>query len=164
MPIPRIARAILRPSHLVWPAASLICGNANADLNFCNQTPIPVFAAVERPDGGAWVSQGWYSFAPGSCGSVLSGDLTSRYYYYYAEGPGGHTWSGANAMCVLPGSAFTIHGSDACEQRGFESKPAVQVDTGDADDFTINLSCDDCLENAQAPLPATGNATLVDVH
>src|SRR5579871_2109640 len=64
---------------------------AAAQLTICNKTGYPIDVALAYQPDGDWLSKGWYKIDGGHCAEVTSGDLTQRYYYYYAvraQGPG----------------------------------------------------------------------------
>ncbi len=124
--------------------AALLLGfasTAHAELNFCNSAPATIYTAVGESVGGQWRSRGWWTLAPGACAVVVGGDLANRYYYSYAETAGQtRVWTGNTPMCTIS-SAFTLP-NNGCA--GADVKNFNVVDTGDADSFTLNFTCDDC--------------------
>lgn len=115
-----------------------------AELNFCNGSPLTIYAAVGEPNGGGWRSRGWYKITPGECSTVVGGDLGNRYYYGYAESDRGARWKweGDIRMCTSSPSAFAIQGFD-CAQ---ESHGFVQIDVAGSTNYNHWFTCPDCLD------------------
>ena len=119
------------------------CGNAHGALTVCNDTGHKLQAAIAykstTSDSTDWISEGWWSIDGGDCKVVMSGDLTNRYIYLYAESDYKKR-TGPYDFCVS-NTSFTIHGADAnCEARGYQTYQFDENDTGDATDWKITLS------------------------
>ncbi len=54
---------------------------AVAEFNVCNNTPQSQFVALAHNADGDWVAQGWWEITAGDCAELVSGDLTSRFFY-----------------------------------------------------------------------------------
>lgn len=67
----------------------MICPTVHAELNFCNSAPLAIQTVVGEPFAGQWRTRGWFNLNPGECATVVGGNLTDRYYYAFAETPGG---------------------------------------------------------------------------
>ena len=83
-----------RPFQLALAAASLVfalnTGSASADFTICNKTNKTVYINFVQPSAscsalGGWAAWGWYTAAPNKCVTPVSGNLSSRYYYYFAH-------------------------------------------------------------------------------
>src|SRR5260370_40729529 len=66
--------------------ALLFSTSTHAGFILCNNTGVPVTAAVGWFENDAWSSRGWYNINPRECALPISGALTDRSIYYYAEG------------------------------------------------------------------------------
>jgi uncharacterized membrane protein len=113
-------------------------------LRFCNQYPAELWVCISWyhpncPDGGDWEKKGWWHLAPAECKIAFGGDVSdvNRFWYYYAESADGRFWAGPFGTIVANG-AF-----DWCENTGSTDSRTVgmrQLDIGDNDDFTLNLT------------------------
>ena len=112
---------------------------ANANLTFCNRTDQSMSIAIGFYNGSSWVSKGWYVVEPGECTTPISGVLSKRYYYYYAETTDARYWKGDYSFCTKS-TAFTIYGDDNCYGRGYTSKGFKQIDTGEKLTYTLHLN------------------------
>jgi uncharacterized membrane protein len=115
---------------------------AAAQLTICNKTGYPADVAVGYQSGDDWQSKGWYQIDGGHCTEVISGDLTQRYYYFYAfrtQGPG-MIWHGDYWLCVSQDSFTIVGATERCTERGYQKKGFIQIDTGDYKSFTQGLS------------------------
>jgi uncharacterized membrane protein len=122
--------------------AILICaaGPASAKLAVCNKTAAPAKVALGRFDGATWMSEGWWTIAPGTCATLLDTPLKARYYYLFATDGGAGSWSGSRAFCVSQTGKFSIGGRSDCASRGYDEKSFFEVDTGNKPDWTQYLS------------------------
>ena len=84
---------------------------AHAGFQVCNDANLQINVAIGYVDQQQkWIGQGWWPIDPGKCQEILNGDLTNRYYYFYATGnDGGKTrrWSGEVPFCIQP-EPFTL--------------------------------------------------------
>jgi uncharacterized membrane protein len=115
-------------------------------LKFCNRYHTRVSVAIiyhrpNCPDGGDWAKKGWWNMSPGECKVSIGGDLTNRYYYFFAEASDGRFWAGRppnpSVRTQAPRRVF-----DWCLNTGStDSRILVfrRIDTGDYDDYTVNL-------------------------
>lgn len=131
----RFINSLVRLHRLLFLSTALsICTitlkqeKALAWYEICNKTSQRVhatFAYIDRWDNRSrvragvgelspWVSEGWWALNPGQCKKVYPHELwrRNRYYYVYAEGDRGFSWSGNNTFCIARGTAFTIHNAD----------------------------------------------------
>ncbi|WP_455476915.1 DUF1036 domain-containing protein [Bartonella sp. B41] len=113
---------------------------AKADLRICNTTQQPVGVALGYRTLSGWVSEGWWVIPITECKTLIEGPLSSRFYYFYAEGAqkkGG--WPGSVTMCVQD-SQFTIKGVHDCFARGFQKAGFKEIDTGNQTSWMIQLT------------------------
>lgn len=129
-----------------WPllAAVLILlgtsGPARADLKMCNSTSSRIGVAVGYQDAKGWTTEGWWNIAAQTCETLLKGAVPSRFVYVNAiDYDRGGEWAGTNFMCTADKS-FAIKGVDDCAKRGFKRTGFFEVDTGEAQDWTVRLT------------------------
>jgi uncharacterized membrane protein len=115
-------------------------------FTICNRHPSQVWVAIMfyntdacGGEGGNFQTKGWWSPQPGSCVRVFGGDVSdvNRYWYYYAEDGSGTVWAGEFSATV-PQEAFT-----GCVSIGVSTQRTIgfrQLDVGDSDNFTLNLT------------------------
>ncbi len=137
---------ITEPDHAFTPRPHRP-GHARRDpchggLTFCNQTAAYVTVAVGFDDNDTWVSEGWWGMDPGDCVTVLSGDLTHRYYYYRATSRD-MDFPGEEYFFCTDSGPFEIRGDTDCVDRGFRRQEFASVDTGTAAAYTVELTSDD---------------------
>ncbi|CUH64109.1 putative integral membrane protein [Thalassovita gelatinovora] len=143
-----------------------VAGAAQAGLEICNETGRSRSLAVGYQSGDTWVSSGWWNIDDGSCGTVVSGDLEQRYYYYRATAAdvpfdGEDYW-----FCTSP-QVFNIEGDENCAARGFDRSDFRQVDTGEsATQYKLTLvdePAPPAPEKKTDPLPSgDGRGTYVE--
>jgi uncharacterized membrane protein len=123
-------------------AVGCLAHSAAADLRLCNNTKMPLETAVGYYNEGAWYTDGWWDVWPNDCSTVITGKLSQRNYYLYAESFGKFfRWGGDAEFCVIP-EQMTRLSNDACEK----TEKFYKVDIGDkvVDEYTSRLSCPDC--------------------
>ena len=118
----------------------LIALPAWAGFKVCNKTPHEAKLALGFQSQSSWTSRGWWVIKPKTCVEILSGPLDARYYYLYATDEAAGGWDGRNGFCVSPARSFTIRGRADCESHGYDHKGFFEVDTGQAANYTQNLS------------------------
>jgi uncharacterized membrane protein len=120
--------------------ALLFSTTAHAGFILCNNTGVPVTATVGWFENDAWSSRGWFNINPRECALTISGALTDRFIYYYAEGAG-LKWQGSGEgsafFCANHTSQFyySLKENPSCDGYTF-----IRVDTGDSQQFTQNLT------------------------
>lgn len=122
--------------------AALLLANhgAQADFTLCNPTSHRIAAAIGYHDEHDWVSEGWWNIEGKACETLLSGNLTGRFYYIYAlDYDGGGSWGGSAFMCTGV-RKFTIRGRANCETRDYRRTGFYEVDTNEAQDWVQQLS------------------------
>lgn len=118
-------------------------------LILCNKTSYLVWAATGMLRADVFESRGWTRVPGDSCAQVFNQTLDDRYYFYYAEAiddkgksivEAGRrkVWSGDQTLCTKP-TRFVIRGDENCKQRGFDRHNFVQIDTGTARRWKVNL-------------------------
>jgi len=119
----------------------LAAAPADAALHVCNKTGLKTRVALGRFDGTEWSSSGWWIIAPGTCAALVDGPLKARYYYLYATDGAAGIWEGqTHHFCVAPGDKFQVRGRTACAARGYDRRGFLEIDTGNAPDWTQTLS------------------------
>ncbi len=120
---------------------TVLCASAaRAELRVCNKTRNMVALAVGTFDGKDWSSRGWFYAAPKQCAVLIKGTLGSRYYYLHGvhlNVDGG--WDGNRGFCVSTKN-FAINGRTDCEARGYKRAGFFEIDTGEKESWTTNLS------------------------
>jgi uncharacterized membrane protein len=120
--------------------APLVATPAAADFRICNLTKSRVGIALGYKDGEGWATEGWWNLAAGNCETLLRGNLAARFYYIYAvDYDRGGEWSGQAFMCTRD-KEFTIRGTGDCLARGYERTGFFEVDTGDQQTWTVQLT------------------------
>ncbi|MBK8497526.1 MAG: DUF1036 domain-containing protein [Flavobacteriales bacterium] len=129
-------------------AAAITNVPANAALRFKNDCNADVsialryFSTVEK----VWVTEGWFNAKPGETVVSQGGNLTHRYYYFFAEsGDGRFEWDGDNSHCWRVRSVKFYDGNFrfANEPKDWHVECFRQIDTQQYDDYTYTLSCSD---------------------
>src|ERR1700754_1421855 len=91
-----------------------VASPALADFRVCNRTDGRVGVALGYKDGDHWVTEGWWNIPPGTCETLVRGQLIARYYYLYAQDyDQGGEWSGRAFLCTRD-KEFTIQGIADC--------------------------------------------------
>jgi uncharacterized membrane protein len=148
----------LLPGALFVAGALFVSEPALADFRLCNNTSSRVGIAIGYKENETWTTEGWWNIAARSCETILRGGLVARYYYIYAvDYDRGGEWSGQAYMCSRE-KEFTIKGTEDCLARGFDRTGYFEVDTGDQQSWTVQLT-----ESAdQAPMqPLQSRVPLV---
>ena len=127
------------------PLAALVClllasAPARADFRVCNTTRVMANLAVGHVVGDDYVTEGWWTVAPGDCATPIHDALTGRFVYIYAVGVDSRElFPGAVSMCV-DRVKFHVVGVADCWRRGLMSVPFYEIDTGTASDWTTFLA------------------------
>jgi uncharacterized membrane protein len=129
---------LLLPAALV--VLALLAQSARADLKLCNTTSSRIGVAIGYEDTSGWTTEGWWTIAAQTCETLFKGSLSSRYWYVHAiDYDRGGEWAGQSFMCTTD-KAFTIRGVQNCAQRGYKRTGFFEVDTQEANDWTIRLT------------------------
>ena len=113
---------------------------ARADFRLCNLTTSRVGVAIGYKMKENWRSEGWWNVKPNECQTLINGNLSSRFYYIYAQDyDRGGDWSGTSAMCTQD-RQFTIDGVEDCLARGYDRQKFQEVDTGEQKTWTVQLT------------------------
>jgi uncharacterized membrane protein len=127
-------------SLAVVTAAPWTATPAAADFRICNVTKSRVGIALGYKDGEGWATEGWWNVTAGNCETLLRGNLAARFYYIYAiDYDRGGEWSGQAFMCTRD-KEFTIRGTGDCLARGYERAGFFEVDTGEQQTWTVQLT------------------------
>ena len=132
-------RWVLRVNFGVALAFASSVGLAQAEFAVCNQTLDIANVAIAESSTGTLRSSGWWVIAPNRCANVVEGILKSRYVYIHAvDGRGRMLLDGEAELCTDV-KRFAIDGQDKCWLRGFTSASFSEVDTKDAQSWTLFL-------------------------
>ncbi|MBX4335852.1 DUF1036 domain-containing protein [Bartonella raoultii] len=124
-----------------------------ADFRVCNTTQQSVGVAVGYRTLSGWVSEGWWVVPMTECKTLIDGPLSSRFYYFYAEGAQKKgNWSGSVTMCVQD-SQFTIQGVHDCFPRGYQKAEFKEIDTGNQTSWMVQLTEESLLGNSEISSP-----------
>jgi uncharacterized membrane protein len=138
---------------LPFAAALLLIATARpaaADLVFCNSTQSRVGVSVGYQDADGWATEGWWNIASQACETLLKGAVPSRFIYVHAvDYDRGGEWAGSNFMCTAD-KTFAIRGVQDCPKRGYKRTGFFEVDTGDAQEWTVRLTDPDETDNKEA--------------
>jgi len=116
-----------------WPHS------AKAEFVACNRSFDVVNVAIGRKLGADFQTEGWWTVGTNQCATLIKEDLPARYIYVYAQDIFGRpVVDGDVPMCVAT-RKFTIQGIEGCWSRGLVSAEFVEIDTGEADRWTIFL-------------------------
>ncbi|PHP66090.1 hypothetical protein CSC94_15945 [Zhengella mangrovi] len=142
-----------------WFATAVVAllafsNEARADFRVCNATQNLVGVAIGYRAASGWITEGWWHIEASSCKTLVEGDLSSRYYYLYAEdAERGGRWDGPINMCVAD-KEFKIVGINDCFARGFQRAGFQEYDTGEQANWMVQLTD----EPAIPPPPGTAPA------
>jgi uncharacterized membrane protein len=140
---PLIAAAFATPAH--------------ADFRVCNATQNLVGVAIGYRAKAGWVTEGWWHIEGSTCKTVIEGQLSSRYYYLFAEdAERGGRWEGSVNMCVAE-KEFKISGVNDCFARGFQRAGFQEYDTGEQASWMVQLT-DQAATSGAAPATTNGAA------
>ncbi|KAA6205042.1 MAG: DUF1036 domain-containing protein [Candidatus Tokpelaia sp.] len=118
----------------------VLSSNAYADFRVCNATQRKVGVAIGYRTKTGWISEGWWQIEPTSCKALIEGDLSSRFYYLYAEDADGtQKWNGTVNMCVSE-NEFKIDGVKNCFPRGFQRSGFREIDTKNQAGWMVRLT------------------------
>lgn len=113
---------------------------AKADFRVCNSTENLVGVAIGYRASEGWITEGWWQVAGGACATLIDGQLSSRYYYVYAEDAArGGRWAGDINMCVAD-NEFKIVGVEDCFIRGFQRIGFREYDTASQGSWMVQLT------------------------
>jgi uncharacterized membrane protein len=113
---------------------------ARADFRVCNATQNLVGVAIGYRAKAGWVTEGWWHIEGSTCKTLIEGDLSSRFYYLYAEdAERGGRWDGPTGMCVAE-KEFKISGVNDCVPRGFQRAGFQEYDTGEQASWMVQLT------------------------
>lgn len=127
---------------IAWLGNLAFTPPGKGSLGFCNRSNRgTVHITLAYPgEQSRWQTQGWLTLEDGQCGTVLEGDLSNRYYYYYAETNGKYAWKGIHKFCISS-EKFTFTNADKqCEGANSRWEGFFELDTGkNAENFLLNL-------------------------
>jgi uncharacterized membrane protein len=128
---------------------------ALADFRVCNATQNLVGVAIGYRAKAGWVTEGWWHVEGSTCKTLIEGQLSSRYYYLYAEdAERGGRWDGPVNMCVAE-KEFKISGVNDCFARGFQRAGFQEYDTGEQASWMVQLTDQPATDGAAATTGTT---------
>ena len=137
------ARQLVRIACLALPivgVGTFATSEARADFRVCNDTQSLVGVAIGYRSAEGWVSEGWWRIPAQNCRSVVEGDLSSRFYYLYAEDSEGvGRWGGEVNLCIAE-NEFKVVGVQDCFARGFQEMGFREYDTGSQASWMVQLA------------------------
>jgi uncharacterized membrane protein len=84
-----------------------------------------------------WRKSGWWNLGVGQGVQVLTGNLNSRYYYFYARAADGAYWGEHNRRILVTNNRFDICMTGILEPSYLV--PLREIDTGQYTGFTVTL-------------------------
>jgi uncharacterized membrane protein len=127
-------------SLVAYMVGAMAAGEARADLKLCNSTASRVGVSIGYQDQTGWSTEGWWNIASQTCETLLKGAVPSRFIYVHAvDYDRGGEWAGSNFMCTADKS-FAIRGVQDCPKRGYKRTGFFEVDTGEAQEWTVRLT------------------------
>ena len=119
----------------------ILASSAQADLRVCNKTDSRVGIAIGYKAERDWTTEGWWTVEPESCAMLIPGPLVGRFYYMYAvDYDQGGEWGGETAFLCTQEKEFTIEGTNDCVARGYQRTGFYEIDTGEQESWTIQLT------------------------
>jgi uncharacterized membrane protein len=140
LPLRRSAQALLLLVAVTSVGWTVAATPAAADFRLCNNTNSRIGVALGYKDNDGWATEGWWNLPARNCDTLLRGSLAARFYYIYAvDYDHGGEWSGQAFMCTRE-KEFTIRGTGDCLARGFDRTGFFEVDTGEQQTWTVQLT------------------------
>jgi uncharacterized membrane protein len=150
--------AALLSLALVTGFLTLGSAPAAADFRLCNNTSSRVGISIGYKDNEGWTTEGWWNVAARSCETLLRGTLVARFYYIYGvDYDRGGEWSGQAFMCTRD-KEFTVRGTEDCLARGFDKTGFFEVDTGEQQSWTVQLT-----DSGEQQRPLQSNQPLLPI-
>lgn len=134
------SRRFILLSGLCLAISGLFPMSAKADFRVCNATQNLVGVAIGYRAKAGWITEGWWHIDGSTCKTLIEGNLSSRYYYIYAEdAERGGRWDGPINMCIAE-KEFKIVGTKDCFARGFQRAGFQEHDTGKQPSWMVQLT------------------------
>ena len=126
-------------------AACFVPAPASADLAICNHTSYVAEAALGIEQGGVKATRGWFQIEPGSCRTVLRGEVSADHLYLHARALplyGSVAMTGTDGVPLCTGTGdFLVTQAEACTGEGQTSLPFTEVKpSGDGDELALHLA------------------------
>ncbi len=120
-------------------------GPASADLAICNHTSYVAEAALGIEQSGVKATRGWFQIEPGSCRTVLRGEVSADHLYLHARALplyGSVAMTGTDGVPLCTGTGdFLVAQAEACTGEGQTSLPFTEVKpSGDGDELALHLA------------------------
>lgn len=130
-------------------ALALTSPAARADFLVCNDSFDVLNLALARDPGAGFVSEGWWSVAPGRCAALLRGTIDSRYLYLHAIDVFRQPVLDGDVTFCISDEGFRIPGRQDCWQRGHIAAGFVEIDTGQAAQWITFLDAEGRIDQSR---------------
>src|SRR4029077_1384963 len=91
-------------------------------------------------DADGWATAGWWNLTAGNCETLMRGALAASFYYAYAIDYDRRGASSSQGFLCPRDKEFTIRGTQDCLARGFDRTGFFEVDTGEQQTWTVQLT------------------------
>ena len=126
-------------------AACFVPAPASADLAICNHTSYVAEAALGIEQGGVKATRGWFQIEPGSCRTVLRGEVSADHLYLHARALplyGSVAMTGTDGVPLCAGTGdFLVARAEDCSSEGQTSLPFTEVKpSGEGNELALHLA------------------------
>jgi len=132
-------RLFHRIAFIVSAELCLLPVAAHAEFVACNRSFDVVNIAIGRKVGDEFQTEGWWTVGTNQCATMIKEDLPARYIYVYAQDVFGRPVTDGDVPMCVSTRKFTIRGLGDCWSRGLVSADFTEIDTGEANRWTIFL-------------------------
>jgi len=115
---------------------------AQSEFILCNDSFDMLNVALARDPGSGFVSEGWWTVAPGRCAALLRGTIDSRYIYLHAIDVFSQPVLEGDVTFCVGEEGFRIAGEQDCWLRGHIAAGFVEIDTGQAERWITFLNAE----------------------
>lgn len=116
-------------------------GGAQAAFRVCNDSFDVLNIALARDSGQAgFRSEGWWTVAPNRCAILIRGPIDARYLYLHIIDVFNQPVLDGQAQFCVAENRFSIVGEYDCWARGHIEAGFAEVDTGQAEDWTLFIT------------------------
>lgn len=115
---------------------------ARADFIVCNDSFDMLNLALARDPGSGFVSEGWWSVAPGRCAALLRGAIDSRYIYLHAIDVFNQPALDGDVTFCIGEEGFRIPDPQDCWLRGHIAAGFIEIDTGRAEQWITFINAE----------------------
>ena len=151
---------------ILLAAISIGVQRAHAGFQVCNEANLRVSVAIGYVNQQQrWIAEGWWAIDAGQCKEVINGDLSNRYYYFYATGNDGEKvrrWSGETSFCIqlekftLDQAQYGKNTEEDCAKAGLRFAKFRKVDVHGQKNHTHRLKLQEAPASNQ-PVAGAGS-------